>query len=313
MQSDNDFIHNQNLKEIQKQFYMIINQIHNIYKKKIILFFDDFYQIKKNIHPYILEYFHTISKECIQNSFSFKVCALPDSIKYNHDGENTFSLKDDYSIINIDHNLDKLTQQMDYLLDILSNLQNEIEISSQDIKNLFTGENLIYCILGAGGLPRDFMILFSHSVRKARKNNHNKINAEDVYTAILDLSIDKEEKSKLDSEIDSEEIMKAIKIIQNEVVNKLKTNVILYPYKNYEKDIKLLRELENLRYIHSIRDTIKDKNKNTFHPYLIDMSFCVTQKNKKSGMKFNKFWIQDDARTLNNLRKSPVWSFQNID
>ncbi|NOQ32491.1 MAG: hypothetical protein GQ570_15400 [Helicobacteraceae bacterium] len=309
LKSTDDFLHVQNLETIQSQMFNIINIFSKIYNKKIILFFDDFYQIKKNIHPYILEYFHTISKECINNSFCFKVCALPDSIKYNFDGENTFSLKDDYTSINVDHNLDRLTNQTDYLLDILSNLCENLNIKSQDIRNLFVSENLTHCILGAGGLPRDFMILFSDSVKKAKKNNNKKITAEDVYSAILDLALDKEEKSKLDSEIDTEKIKMAIATIQLEVVDGLKTNVILYPYTKYEHDIKLLRELENLRYIHSIRDTIKDKNKNTFHPYLIDMSFCVTQRTKKSGLKFNKFWVHDDARTLDNLRKAPVWNF----
>lgn len=145
------------MENIQSKIIDIINTFHTLYGKRVILFFDDFYQIKKNIHPNILEYFHTISKECIKNSFSFKVCALPDSIKYNYDGENTFSLKDDYSTINVDHNLDRLNHQMEYLLDILCKLHNEININPQEIKNLFVGENLTHCVLGAGGLPRDFL------------------------------------------------------------------------------------------------------------------------------------------------------------
>lgn len=65
----------------------LVNVYHDVFGKRIILFLDDFYYIKRDKQPYVLNYIHQVNKTCTNSSFSFKLSALPNRFKMNYDNE----------------------------------------------------------------------------------------------------------------------------------------------------------------------------------------------------------------------------------
>ena len=103
------------------------------YKRGIIIYLDDFYQINKESHPYIIQYLHDLYKLTPSNTFCFKVVTLPSSLKINYDNEVTFSIKDDFSSIYLDYDLSNLDKVQDHLIDILIALEPKLQLRKNDI------------------------------------------------------------------------------------------------------------------------------------------------------------------------------------
>ncbi len=298
------------LNECKDLLIHIINQFSNLKNKKISLYLDDFYQITKSNHPYILQYFHDIYKDCFNSSFCFKVCTLPYSLKINHDNEVSFSLKDDFSPIRLDYDLSNLDLLQNHLLNILTVIRPDYNLKINDFKALFSNESLNDAIIATGGIPRDFMVIFAKLIQKARSDNKDTIGKMHIYSCIKELKDDKDNNIEFDSDINPQKIHDAIKIIQQKIVDDLKTNVILYPLSEYEKHENLLKTLINLRYLHLIKDSVNSETKKIdCKALLIDMSFYASGTRKPSDFEFRKFWVKDSSSRLNVLRRSIVWSF----
>ena len=297
-------------KKILRNFIQTLNQVYN---KKVILLLDDFYQIKKDNHPRILQYFHDIYKKTEDGSFCFKVVTLPYAIKLNEDNDVTFSKKDDYVKIAIDYSLSDLDKLRNYLLDILIGLDTNNSITRTDVESLFTGmDTLNYLVLSAGGLPRDFMKNFASCIEFARKKGNNKIAKSCVYEILKEAKADKEDNIEYDArDISKDIIEKYLKAISS-FVDEKKTNVFLCHSDQYKKHEKIFNTLVNLRYLHLISDKVtSESTKRECVAFLIDMTFYATSR-LPNGFKFCEFWVMDDASRLNNLRRTKIWDFDDI-
>jgi hypothetical protein len=301
------------VKETKEILIFIFNEFHSFTKRNIVLYLDDFYQIPREHQPFIIQYFHDIYKNCINSSFCFKICSLPFRLRMNEEGSVDLSYKDDFSPIKLDNDLSELNLIKEYLLKIIISLKNELSITKQDILSLFSSEEvLLYSIIATGGVPRDFLILFADLLRTARSDNRESIIKEHVYSVVKNLRDDKDNNIEYDiSGISPEIIRNAIKILNDEVIEGLKTNVILYPRKLAEKHEVLLKNLVNLRYLHIIKDSISSevKKKEEYTAYLIDMSFYAVNRRIKPGFDFRRFWETDSASRLTQLRMSKIWNF----
>lgn len=300
------------LKEQRESIAFIFNELKRINKNSVIMYLDDFYQIPVENQPEIIQYFHDIYKYCADESFCFKLSLLPYRIRMNNPGNVDMSYKDDFSPIKLDNDLSGLVTTKEYLLSILSSLNLTLGISKNDITSLFSNDEVVlYAIIATGGVPRDFLSMFAQLVVNTRNDNEQKIKKEHVYTVVKNLREDKDNNIEADSDISANKIREAVEILTNEVIAKLKTNVILYPKVLAEKHDRLLKNLVNLRYLHVIKDSTSSENrkKEEFVAYLIDMSFYAVNKRLRPGFDFRKFWETDDASRLTQLRQSKIWNF----
>ena len=278
--------------------------------KGVMLYLDDFYQIPREEHPYIIQYFHDIYKATKSNIFCFKVVTLPSALKINYDNEVIFSIKDDFSSIYLDYDLSNLQKVQEHLLEILIALDHSIGLSIQDVKSLFTNDyTLKFLVIATGGIPRDFMTSFCEAVRISKRDGKERIGKDQIYEVIKNLKTDKDNNIEVDSELPTDKIECAIEVINTEIIRNMRTNVILYPVEKAEQHEKLLRNLTNLRYLHLIKSKMtSEKTKQECRAYLIDMTFYACAR-IPSSFNFCEFWVMDDASRLNNLRRAPVWSF----
>lgn len=289
------------------QLFTIFNEM---YKKRTILFLDDFYQIPNMNHPRILQYFHGIYKESKNYAFCINAVGIPESIKINYDGKTIFSKKDDFPSIVLNYDLAKIELLQDNLVKIMVTLQPQLEILESDIKSLLTNDTLKYLVIASGGIPRDFMTTFADTLDNARKREINTgIARIDLYKAIAKLKQDKDENRETElSEYSEKTIEIVIQFISDNIIKGLKTNVILYPKKDYEKHERLIKTLINLRYLHIIKSHITPEGKN-FEAVglLIDMTFYATNGRMPNGFIPCEFWKVDAHSS--ELRRAKIWKF----
>jgi len=301
------------LKEQRESIAFIFNELKRINKNSVIVYLDDFYQIPVENQPEIIQYFHDIYKYCSDDSFCFKLSLLPYRVRMNIPGNVDMSYKDDFSLIKLDNDLSEIATAKEYLLSILSSLNSASDISKNDILSLFSNEEvLLFAIIATGGVPRDFLSMFAQLVANARSDNEEKIKKEHVYTVVKTLREDKDNNIETDSDISAEKIREAVEILTSQVIEKLKTNVILYPKGLAEKKHELLlKNLVNLRYLHVIKDSTSSetRKKEEFVAYLVDMSFYAVNKRLRTGFDFRRFWETDNSSRLTQLRQSRIWSF----
>lgn len=300
------------IDNVKEAMITIFNEFHDLTKKHIVLYLDDFYLIHLNKQPRILQYLHDIYKNSKKNSFCFKVSTLPHRLRMNNEGESNFSHKDDYSPINLDNDLSEIERQRRHLLKIVCAVDPSLDLTHRDIESIFSNEEvLIFAVVASGGIPRDFLIMFGQLVKAAREDQRENIGKEHIYSVVRELRADKDNNNESDSDLTDEELRSALNKIEREIVGGLNTNVILYPAVLAKKDERLLNNLVNLRYLHVIKETTSSekKKKEEFVAYLVDMSFYVTQKQMKRGFNFRQFWTRDSGHRRKQLDSAPIWSF----
>lgn len=279
------------------------------YGQRTVLLLDDFYQIEMNSQPRILQYFHGIYKES-GSTFCFKAVAIPDSIKINDDGQKLFSKKDDFPTILLNYDLNDIDKLVSKLIKILISIDREIGISDSDIRSLFTNGTLVYLAMASGGIPRDFMALFSDTLIYARDKGDMQVTKADLYAQISELKKEKDGDREVDLIGFSDE---AINLAIDELEKWVDThmvNVMLYPLDLYKKHEKLLKALINLRYIHIINEHVTPEGKSIDTVgILLDMTLYATSGRLPNNFKICEFWIKD--RHSNQLRKAPIGYFKN--
>jgi hypothetical protein len=293
-------------------FADLFNEYNRLTSEKAVLYLDDFYLINMEIQPDIIQYFHDIYKNSKNDCFCFKICSIPNRTKINKEGKVDFSFKDDFSPIRLDKELYDFENLVDFLLKITSNLNPNIEINTHDIRSLFSNEDVLkFTVVSTGGVPRDFLVILSEIIKIAKSENSDKIRKEHLYSAISDLRQDKEQNIEVECDIPVEKIRQAIEFIQKEIIEGLRTNVILYPLALSKSHERVLKNLVNLRYLHVINESTSSEKikKENFVSYLIDMTFYATGKRLKQNFDFREFWIQDAGHRHIHLRNAPIWHF----
>jgi hypothetical protein len=306
-------IHKQEkIAELILVFAEIFSEFSRITDEKTVIYLDDFYLVSWESQPDVIQYFHDIYKNSKNDSFCYKICSIPNRTRLNKDGKVDFSIKDDFSPIRLDKELYDFNNLIEFLLRITANLNPNINLTSNDIRSLFSNEEVLqYTVVATGGVPRDFLVILSEIIKIAIAENAVSIKKENLYSAISDMKQDKEQNIEIECDMSVEKIRKALEMIQKEVIDELKTNVILYPLNLSKEHEQLLKNLVNLRYLHVINENTSSEKvkKESFVSYLIDMTFYATGKRLKQGFDFRHFWAQDAGHRHTYLRNAPIWNF----
>lgn len=301
------------IEELIMIFAEVFNEFTRLSQKQTVLYLDDFYLVSWEAQPEVIQYFHDIYKNACGNSFCFKICSLPNRTRLNKDGKVDFSIKDDFSPIRLDKELYDFVNLNEFLLRITANLNPKLGLTPTDIRNLFSNDEVLYfTTVATGGVPRDFLVILSEVIKIAKSENSPLIKKEHLYSAISDLKQDKDQNIEIECDILPEKLRRALEVIQNEVIDGLKTNVILYPSRLVKEHEQVLKNLVNLRYLHVINDNTSSEKikKEAFTSYLVDMTFYATGKRLKQNFDFRQFWVQDSGHRHTYLRSAPVWNFE---
>lgn len=304
------------LDDLVETIAYILTENKVLTNKEISLYLDDFYQIPLEKQVRVIQYFHDIYKNCENKSFCFKICTLPNRLKINYEGENILSLKDDFSTINLDKNLSDIETTKDYLLQIVSSLNKDLNIKPRDLEQLFTNKDaLINLIIGSGGIPRDFLIMFADVINSVRASNESNINKSIIYSVVNAMRIDKDENIEFDADITMQMVESAKQEIENEIVTNKNTNVFLFSHNESEEKLAIMKNLVNSRYLHIIKENTSSENKKKemFTAYLVDMSFYINGKQKRRNFNDRPFWERDSKSRLKHIESAPIFKFKEIE
>lgn len=237
----------------------IFNEFSSLNKNKsIYLIFDDFYFISKNIQPKLIDYFHRISKE---TPTILKVA----TIKYR---SKLYQRKLD-SIIGVELGNDAFEVDMDYTLDKFDELQNFMKQLLQtandesgaklDVSKLFSKNGFIQLCLASGGVPRDFLALFSKLAEDLKFSRNTRIGKVEVNEKAIASIRTKLDTFNIDSKDESIILDACLNMLKRKIYSENRTNAFLIAKNEFEvcpQAKQSVKELVDLRLIHLV-------NKNT--------------------------------------------------
>lgn len=283
-----------------KEFISLISTLTD---KTIILIFDDFYFIPKSIQPYLVDYFHRLTKS---NNFFLKIGTVKHRTRLYKQSDESFigmELNADIYDIDLDYTLDKWSDLKRFKRDLLTT-SIRLSKSQIDIDEIFNDESFEQLCLASGGVPRDFLVLFNKCCSTLNENS-TKINVPTVREVAIQNYINKKVALEKDSLMSENILEHIINHLRDKVFVQKRTNVFLIDNEALERDeeIKnLIRELIDLRFLHVIDNNTSaaPSDGRRYSAYLLDVSLYT------NGRPRNFKEIKPDLKIQrDDIRSSP--------
>lgn len=290
----------------------LIGSISILTGKTIILIFDDFYFIPKSIQPYLVDYFHRLTKS---NNFFLKIGTVKHRTRLYKQTDESFigmELNADIYDIDLDYTLDKWGDLKRFKKDLLA---TSIRLSKANIEvdEIFNDESFEQLCLASGGVPRDFLVLFNKCCSTINEST-TKINVPTVREVAIQNYANKKVALEKDSLMNENLLEHVINYLRDKVFVEKRTNVFLIDNENLERDeeIKnLIRELIDLRFLHIIDNNTSaaPSDGKRYSAYLLDVSLYTNGrprnfKEVKPDLKIQRDDIRSSPRiTVANLKE----------
>lgn len=263
------------LKTSIDEIKTFIERVSELTDKQIILVLDDFYFIPKTIQPYLVDYFHRISKS---NNFYLKIGTVKHRTNLYVQTSQSYigmELNADVYDIDLDYTLDKWNELKRFKRDLLDAaiLSSGASI---DIHEIFNDQAFEQLCIASGGVPRDFLVLFIKCCSTLNEDS-KRIGVPNVREVAIENYTNKKNALEKDSIEESNVLEKIMSNVRDRVFTDKRTNVFLIENDSLEKDesIKtIIKELIDLRFFHVIdNNTSAAPSDGKRHSaYLLDVS-----------------------------------------
>jgi len=291
------------LNDYKKSFSNISKTLSN---KPIFIIFDDFYFIKKSIQPDFIDYFHRLTKD---TPVFIKIATIKHRSKLYISAHGNFigvELQHDVVPIDLDYTLDQFRPLVDFMEQILDQILKTSEC--EWIKKVFAGDGFAQLCLASGGVPRDFLSLFTSLLDKFANKSISRIGKVEVTECAINNISSKLESFRTDSveEIDAlEEYLNQIKVF---VIGTKKQNTFLVPKDELDrlpKERQAIRELCDLRFFHLVDSNISaaPSDGRRYEAYIVDPGLYPNAR----PVKFIQIdpTEEDEKSRKDSLRASP--------
>lgn len=294
------------LKTSVDEIKELISLISKRTSKTIILIFDDFYFIPKSIQPYLVDYFHRLTKS---NNFYLKIGTVKHRTRlYKQSDESYIGMEMNADIydLDLDYTLDKWSDLKRFKRDLLA-ASIRLSKSNIEIDEIFNDESFEQLCLASGGVPRDFLVLFNKCCSTLNESS-NKINVPTVREVAIQNYVNKKVALEKDSLVNEGILEKVINYLRDKVFTEKRTNVFLIDNDTLERDeeIKnLIRELIDLRFLHIIdsNTSAAPSDGKRYSAYLLDISLYTNGrprnfKEVKPDLKIQRDEIRSSPRIV---------------
>jgi len=290
------------LPALKKQIQNIIDGIKDI--GDVFLQLDDFYHLKRDVQPQVMDYIHRICKD---SPFHFKIATLRHaSILFSdRDGQPIGAQeRHDYQSINVDFTFIDFQKTYQQNLNILYAFGDLVDLKSKEIDSYFRGEAFKRLVMAGGGVPRDCLSLL---LEVLDPNNLKKIIKDDIRIKSRSNFERRIEELKQDSEAADEAILiNGIYVLRAFCLSR-KTNIMMVSEEMMQQEDgirELMNRLLDYRIIHSVGTALTHKSTSgTFQAFAIDIG-CYAHLRKLKG-KFNEIDVSEVA-ALDKIRSAPV-------
>ena len=284
----------------------------------IFLILDDLYFLKKEIQPYLIDFFHRLSKG---TPLYLKVATIKHrSILYTpeHSSYIGAELGHDIHDIDLDYTLDKFDDMQSFMRNLIEHSISESGSTSLDIDSIFAGESFKQLCLASGGVPRDFLSLFLKVIQSTKQGE--KVDKVQVTNAAISSINNKLAGISKDTQDDADTLEKYLLGVKEFVYSLNRTNVFLVAKEDLErfKDFRqALKELVDMRLLHIIdaNTSCAPSDGRRYEAYMIDVGLYDNSRPRnftyiEPGSADNK-GRKDKMRAAPKLNVDQFLSFRN--
>lgn len=251
--------------------------------RRLYVFMDDFHYVNRQDQPRLLDMIHG----CVRDTDAWlKVASIkhlsrwfqatpPMGLQTGHDADH----------IDLDVTLEDPTRAKTFLEEVLQRYANHVGIRTPSA--VFSAEALNRLVLASGGVPRDYLVLSSAAVIKARQRpKARQVGVQDVTNAAGDAAQVKINELEEDlSSDDSPRTLRALDSLRGflEETNWTYFRVAFQDKERQGSDYELLTNLLDARLLHLINPSVSDAHRagDRYEAFMLDLSQFSGQRLKK--------------------------------
>ncbi len=215
----------------------LIQRVSEFTDRQIILVLDDFYFIPKAIQPYLVDYFHRLSKS---NNFYLKIGTVKHRTNLYVQTSQSYigmELNADIYDIDLDYTLDKWTELKRFKKELLDAAINSSG-ANIDVNEIFNDQAFEQLCIASGGVPRDFLVLFIKCCSTLNEDS-KRINVPNVREVAIENYANKKNALEKDSVEASNILENIMSNLRDRVFTDKRTNVFLIENESLDKDYQI--------------------------------------------------------------------------
>jgi len=267
------------------------------------LFLDDLYHIRRDDQPKVVDYFHSMAKDC---NLWLKVGTIRHRTRWYVHGDPPIGMKlgDDADEIDLDLTLEKYRIAKDFLIKILTNFAQSANI--MPLSSFLTDGALDRLVLASGGVARDFLSIFRRSVDFARERSGEhrrpRVGAEDVNKAAGEHDSSKREEFNRDTSDDNIPLEEEFRKLRSFCLDENNSNCFLLDKEEKGPEVDLIHELVDLKLIHLVKSrvTVSGRRGRSYEAYMLDLS-QYAEARKRRKLQMVEFWKPSSKEALRKI------------
>ncbi len=303
------------VERLLSDFKHLLHGICEYHTVLIFLAVDDFYFIRREDQPLVIDYMHRLCKD---TPSYLKVASIKHRSALLVHTDITSGVVRGHEIqpLDLELPLGQFGSVQRFLDALWTAVCNEVSIN--DPASLFRGDGLAQAVLTSGGVPRDFFGIVKAAMVIARERNEDTIGklrineASRQYTEntkIPELEIDAPEQGRLAN-------LRLYDIARFARDDKHKNcfHIDLDQLVGHEEIHRLIDALVDARVLHLISDnTTNARRAGRFAAYLLDVGlYAHPQRRGDRAIDEVRFWEHDNAGRLKNLERLPVYPIRSV-
>jgi len=282
---------------------------------RLVLAVDDFYFIRREDQPPVIDYIHRICKDT--NAF-VKVATIRHRTQLYDRGEVSRGVVPGHEIqpIDLEVPLGRFDGVRRFLESIWRAVCDEVRITTP--QGLFMGDGFRQAVLASGGVPRDFFGVVRTAIGIARDRGEEAVGKLRVNEAARQYTEDtKLPEIKVDAATD-EGLRDLLLLDLIRFARDLRCKNCLHVDINRLRQEPVMQSLfdalVDARLLHLITDnTSNARRKGRYAAYLLDVGlYAHPQRRGDRAVEEVEFWERDEAGRLKNLERSPVYPLRSI-
>lgn len=273
---------------------------------------DDFYLIIREWQPDVIDYLHRLLRD---TDIYLKVATIRHRTTLLKNTPQTIGveLAQDVEEINLDRTLEDLVETQEFLSKMLQSMGEKAGV--RDVSQLFNPDALQALTLASGGVPRDFLTIFVHSVKAAESERKMRwITPKHVYKGAGRLSYQTKLKHlRVDAEKDAGGLERVlVDLLQFCLKEKRKTGFLVSQdeAQRYPREHDFIQQLMDFKLIHVVEpDTSAASGRpGRYEAYTLDFSLFMEP--RRRGIEVIEFWKRGEDSHRIGVRELPVYPLE---
>ena len=302
------------VERLLPSFKGLLNDVARHFGTRLLLAVDDFYFVRRNDQPAVIDYIHRICKD---GAAYLKVATIKHRSNLFRRGDVTEGVVPGHEVqaIDLELSLGQLSSVVRFLDTVWMNVC--VEVAVRDPTEMFKGAGFHQLVLASGGVPRDFFGIASLGLSIARERGEDAVGKLRVNEAarayaegtkvpeVLGIDAEEEERNLL--------LLDLLRFARDDKrrncfhidVDQLDANPEIRA---------LVDALVDARLLHLITDnTSNARRAGRFAAYLVDVGlYAHPQRRGDRAITEIQFWERDDNGRLQQLSRAPVYPVRTI-